>query len=68
MEKGESLVEASNASLFQHRKIKIDEELQKVKTQEFVYEWKEDYRSSQQQLRRKRLIKGKGNGSTAFER
>lgn len=48
-----------NCFLFQHRNIKIDEQLQKVKTREFVYEWKEDYRSSQQQLRRKRLIKGK---------
>lgn len=43
------------------RNIKIDEELQKVKTQELLYEWKEDYRTSQQQLRRKRLVKGKGN-------
>ncbi len=41
--------------------MKINEELQKVKTKELLYEWKEDYRSTQQQLRRKRLVKGKGN-------
>ena len=43
----------------QHRKIKIDEELQKVKNRESLDEWKDDYRSTQQQLRRKRLVKGK---------
>jgi hypothetical protein len=45
--------------LFKHRNMKINEELQKVKTKELLHEWKEDYRSNQQQLRRKRLIKGK---------
>ena len=47
--------------LFKHRNMKINEELQKVKTKELLHEWKEDYRSNQQQLRRKRLVKGKGN-------
>ncbi|UJR09247.1 hypothetical protein I4U23_013493 [Adineta vaga] len=42
-----------------HRNIKITEELEKVKSREFLDEWKDDYRSSQQQLRRKRLVKGK---------
>ncbi len=46
-----------------HHNMKINEELQKVKTKELLYEWKEDYRSTQQQLRRKRLVKGKGNFS-----
>lgn len=45
--------------MFQHRNIKINEELEKVKGKELLSEWKEDYRSSQQQLRRKRLVKGK---------
>jgi hypothetical protein len=31
-----------------------------VKSKELLHEWKEDYRSNQQELRRKRLIKGKG--------
>ena len=43
----------------QHRNIKIDEELQKVKNRDSLDEWKDDYRSTQQQLRRKRLVKGK---------
>ena len=47
--------------LFKHRNLKINEELQKVKTKELLHDWKEDYRSTQQQLRRKRLVKGKGN-------
>ncbi|CAF1615067.1 unnamed protein product [Adineta ricciae] len=42
-----------------HRNIKINEELEKVKSKEYLDEWKEDYRSSQQQLRRKRLVKGR---------
>ncbi len=42
--------------------MKITEELEKVKTKELLHDWKEDYRASQQQLRRKRLIKGKGTG------
>jgi len=46
--------------LFKHRNIKINEELEKVKSKELLHEWKEDYRSNQQELRRKRLIKGKG--------
>ncbi len=47
--------------LFKHRNMKINEELQKVKTKDLLHDWKEDYRSTQQQLRRKRLVKGKGN-------
>ncbi|CAF1053637.1 unnamed protein product [Rotaria sordida] len=42
-----------------HHNIKINEELQKVKTKELLYDWKENYRSNQQKLHRKRLIKGK---------
>jgi hypothetical protein len=41
--------------------MKINDQLQKVKAKEYLNEWKDDYRESQQQLRRKRLIKGKGN-------
>lgn len=44
----------------QHKNIKINEELQRVKNQDLLHNWKEDYRASQQQLRRKRLVKGKG--------
>lgn len=54
-------LEEQRALKTKKRNIKINEELQKVKTQELLYEWKEDYRTSQQQLRRKRLVKGKGN-------
>jgi len=43
--------------------MKINEELQKVKTKDLLHNWKEDYRASQQQLRRKRLVKGKGDFS-----
>ncbi|CAF3371409.1 unnamed protein product [Rotaria socialis] len=42
-----------------HRNMKITEELEKVKSKDLLHEWKEDYRSTQQQLRRKRLVKGK---------
>ncbi|CAF1486316.1 unnamed protein product [Rotaria sordida] len=42
-----------------HHNIKINEELQKVKSKELLYDWKENYRSNQQKLHRKRLIKGK---------
>lgn len=49
-----------SSSFFKHRNMKINEELQKVKTQDLLHNWKEDYRASQQQLRRKRLVKGKG--------
>ncbi|CAF4060492.1 unnamed protein product [Rotaria magnacalcarata] len=42
-----------------HRNMKITEELEKVKSKELLHDWKEDYRSTQQQLRRKRLVKGK---------
>lgn len=41
--------------------MKINDELQKVKTQDLVHNWKENYRASQQQLRRKHLVKGKGS-------
>lgn len=54
-------------SFLQQRNIKIDEELQKVKAQEYVYEWKEEYRNAQQQMRRKRLVKGKGNDQRVFQ-
>lgn len=52
--------------MFKHRNIKINEELQKVKDRDKLDNWKEDYRSSQQQLRRKRLVKGKGNFQIIF--
>ncbi|CAF1211085.1 unnamed protein product [Adineta steineri] len=42
-----------------HRNIKINEQLEKIKSKELLHEWKEDYRSSQQQLRRKHLVKGR---------
>ncbi|CAF4535537.1 unnamed protein product [Rotaria sp. Silwood1] len=42
-----------------HHHIKINEELQKVKNKELLHEWKEDYRTNQQKLHRKRLVKGK---------
>lgn len=45
---------------FKHRNMKVNEELQKVKTNELLHDWKEDYRSSQQKLRQKRLVKGRG--------
>ena len=53
--------------LSQHQNIKITEKLEKVKSKELLHEWKEDYRSNQQQLRRKRLVKGKGNIKKSFK-
>ncbi|CAF4242135.1 unnamed protein product, partial [Rotaria sp. Silwood2] len=45
--------------LSKHHNIKINEELEKVKSKDLLHDWKEDYRSNQQKLHRKRLVKGK---------
>lgn len=51
-----------------HRNMKINEELQKVKNKELLHDWKEDYRTNQQQLRRKRLVKGKGKNKNDLQK
>jgi hypothetical protein len=55
------LFKKKNYFLFKHRNIKINEALEKVKSKELLFEWKDDYRTTQQQLRRKHLVKGKGS-------